>query len=95
MEETVTINFTQNGVKPDTSESQLKELEQVLKLLGNKKVLNMHVVGNGSKYLHVYTAEPALTIRISDHPSGNEKAINVKSKWMMIAEAVKIYLKIK
>lgn len=51
--------------------------------------------GEGSKYLHIFTAPPALTIRVSDHPTGAEGTKNVKDKNHLVAESLKAYLKLK
>ena len=92
---TPAISFVVDNIKPETSEKFLVELKQILKKYNNRKVVSMHIDGEGSKYLHFYTSEPALTVRISDHPTGNEEAKQVSSKPAMIAEAVKAFARIK
>lgn len=89
------VNLSLEGMKPETSNTLLRDLKRVLKALDNKEVHDLHIEGNGSKYLHIYKHQPVLTIRCSDHPTGNDEAINVKSKDALIAESIKKYLKIK
>lgn len=92
---TPTISLDIQHIKPETSAQYLKELEDVLKSYGNKHVTNMHIKGNGSKYLYVYNTEPCLVVRVSDHPTGFEGAKTVKTKNSLIAEAIRLFSKIK
>lgn len=89
------INLTINEIRPETSDKTLREVKEILKHAGNNKVTSMIIDGEGSKYLHIFTAPPALTIRVSDHPTGAEGTKNVKDKNHLVAESLKAYLKLK
>lgn len=88
------INYTVENIKIETRLSFLNDLVEIIKAYGNKKIVKTHIDGNGSKYLYIYTTPPALIIRVSDHPTGDEDAINVKTKFSLIAETMKACLKL-
>lgn len=89
------INYTVENIKTDTSAQFLRELVEIIKAYGNKKITQTHIDGNGSRYLYIYSTPPSLIIRVSDHPTGDEDAVNVKSKFALIAETIKACIKIK
>lgn len=90
-----TVSLVIDTIKPDTAEKWITELKLFLADLDNKHVDMIHTGGNGSKYLWVYTTPPDLVIRVSDHPTGNENAVQVTSKSKLLAETYKRYMKIK
>jgi len=89
------LNWTVNNAKPENSAGSLRDLEHILRQAENKRVLHHFIKGDGSKYLYVYTTEPAMIVRISDHATGNEDAVEVNSRPQLIVKALEMYNKLK